>query len=422
MTSSLPSKVSARRGTVSVLLATACLASGCYLSHERASDAGPDTTDGGADSAPDTAFDAGTDTAIDVPFDVGCDAGLEPDASLVELKVDLLFVVDDSGSMAEEQQALADQFPLMVRMLVTGDLDDDGRVDAQPVSDLRVGVITTNLGSAGFELGRGCQIRDDDGSDGVLRTRARGEGCPGTVPRFLGFSPGEGAVDPFVEDFACVAIVGRHGCGFEQPLEATLKALLPSDSPVRFVAGQPHGDGANAGFVRDDAVLAVVMVTDEDDCSIADPELYNPESLVYPWSEDARGNLRCIRYAEALQPVSRFVDAVRSVKESPDDLLISAITGVPPDLVVDPEAIDYDALLADPRMQEMENPGRPGYLFPACDLEGTGFAVPARRIVTAIDTFGENGIVQSICDPSFGRALRGITSQLGEVVRRRRCR
>ena len=91
--------------------------------------------------------------------------------------------------------------------------------------------------------------------------------------------------------------------------------------------------------------------------------------------------------------------------------------------VADPDAIDYDALLADPRMQERVDPSRPrGQLFPACDLEGTGFALPARRTVQTVAAFGEQGVVQSICDPTFGRALRGITSRLGELIRRRRCR
>ena len=93
------------------------------------------------------------------------------------------------------------------------------------------------------------------------------------------------------------------------------------------------------------------------------------------------------------------------------------------DKCLDPDAIDYDALLADPRMQERVDPSRPrGQLFPACDLEGTGFALPARRTVQTVAAFGEQGVVQSICDPTFGRALRGITSRLGELIRRRRCR
>lgn len=204
---------------------------------------------------------------------------------------------------------------------------------------------------------------------------------------------------------------------------ATLKALLPADTPFPFVTGTAHGDGANAGFVRDDAILAVIIVSDEDDCSIKDREFFDPESIAYPWEGLAAGNLRCFAYPDARVEIDAIVSALRTVKPNPDDLLLAAITGVPPDLVADPETTDYEALLADSRMQEVVNPDRPrGALFPACDLEGTGFALPARRTVEAVAAFGDNGVVQSICDPTFGQALRGITSRLGSLIRRRRCR
>ena len=120
--------------------------------------------------------------------------------------------------------------------------------------------------------------------------------------------------------------------------------------------------------------------------------------------------------------VSRAEELADVTFVPPDDLLLSAITGVPPELVGDPTDVDYEALLDDPRMEVRENPDRPGFLLPACDLEGTGFAVPARRIVEAVRGFGESGVVQSICEPRFDRALRGITDRLGELIRRRACR
>src|SRR5205085_11472488 len=73
--------------------------------------------------------------------------------------------------------------------------------------------------------------------------------------------------------FTCMASVGAGGCGFEHQLEAVYAALhnnLPE----------------NAGFLRDDAVLVVVFLTNEDDAS-APPDtdvfdknlvaLYGPE-------------------------------------------------------------------------------------------------------------------------------------------------
>ena len=80
-----------------------------------------------------------------------------------------------------------------------------------------------------------------------------------------------------------VSRLGTEGCGFEQQLESMLKALTPSDSSIRFemnTAGQ--GDRANAGFVRPDSLLAIIVVTDEDDGSTIDPQLYaDPGTSAY---------------------------------------------------------------------------------------------------------------------------------------------
>ncbi|HVV87284.1 MAG TPA: hypothetical protein VHE35_29790, partial [Kofleriaceae bacterium] len=52
--------------------------------------------------------------------------------------------------------------------------------------------------------------------------------------------------------FACAANVGTNGPAIEMPLRA---AELAVDETV------------NPGFVRDDALLGIIMITDEDDCS-----------------------------------------------------------------------------------------------------------------------------------------------------------
>jgi hypothetical protein len=64
--------------------------------------------------------------------------------------------------------------------------------------------------------------------------------------------------------FGQMATVGAAGCGFEQPLRAMKAALGPNP--------------ANSGFLRPDALLAVVFLTDEDDCSMKDPAILGPES------------------------------------------------------------------------------------------------------------------------------------------------
>jgi hypothetical protein len=411
---------------VRLFLAAAVLSAltGCYRSHGRPEDAAtmPDAAVDAGWDAFDSAVDTLVDTAPDTMVDTGpCDAGpVEPG---VELLVDMLFVVDSSGSMSEEQEALAREFPRMVRMLATGDLDEDGRPEFEPVTDLRVGVITTELDTGDIEVA-GCTPSILDGDDGVLRTHGyfwRDE-CDRHYPSFLSFRSEDGGAERFVADFSCVAQVGNEGCGFEQPLEATLKALTPSTSEITFLDGTGRADRENAGFVRDDAILAVVVITDEDDCSVADREFYDLESERYPY-DAALGNLRCFRYPDAIMPTERYVDGFRRFKDDPDDFFFAAITGVPPDLVEDATEIDFERLRADPRMVRRPDPERPEQrLAPACDVEGIGFAEPALRLVDVVEGLGERATIRSICDETFTEALGGITSQLGRVIRRRRCR
>jgi hypothetical protein len=413
------------------------LLSGCYLSHERdASDAGVrdarvdvPPADGGFDAPFDGGWDAPFDGGVDAPMDAGvdgwvemeCDAGPEPeDAGVVDVRVDLLFVVDSSGSMTEEQAALARELPRLLRVLVTGDADEDGTRDFDPVTSLRAGVVTTEV-----DVGRrieGCGVSPFSGDDGILRAQGNVTrlGCETAYPTFLEFEPGSGD-DPgaFVRDITCVAVVGIAGCHFEQPLEAALKAVTPSTSDIAFVVGTGRADRDNAAFFREDALLMVLLITDEDDCSIADPELTNPRSTTYPPSTE-RGGLQCTDHPEALFPIARYVDGLRATRD-PSSLFLAAIAGVPPDRVRDPSRIDYDALLRDPRMTVRADPDDPDRLVPVCETEGTGSAEPSRRLVELVRDLGPNATIQSICDAPYTRGLSVIISELGRVIRRRRC-
>jgi len=385
--------------------------------------------DGGMDATvrPLDAFVLPSDAAsADAPRpDAECDAGpVVLDAGGTPLVVDMLFVIDNSLSMQEEQRALAAQFPALVRILATGDLDADGRADFEPVSDLQVGVVTTELWIGPYDLG--CDLDPRDGADGVLRTAGnwRDRSCADAYPRFLGYRPGEDDPEALARDFACVSGVGTLGCGIEQPLEAALKALAPADSPIEFLYGTGHGDELNEGFAREGSILAIVLVTDENDCSFADPELFDPDSVRYPSPTGGSNGiaLRCFAYPEALQPVSRYVDAFRALRPEPDSLVFAAVTGVPQDLVTDPDHLDYDGILDDPRMREAIDRAHPERLLPACDVEGVGFALPSRRIVEVARELERISVVQSICEEDFSGALTGITGRLARVIRRRSCR
>ena len=320
-------------------------------------------------------------------------------------KVDLLFMVDNSGSMLEEQASLAEELPRLVRVLTSGDRTGDGPSsdDFDPVKSLHVGVITSDMGVAGFNV--------------PTCTRAPMFGDDGLMPMFLEYEPGVSPQTPdeFGAEFRRLATTGIGGCGFEQQLEATLKAITPSSSGITFFgATRGHGDVENAGFLRPDSVLALVLVTDEEDCSIrtGSEDIFNQMSSTYTGDL----NLRCFRYKEAQWPVQRYIDGFAALRPGQEDLLVvGAITGVPVDLIA-AGTPDYARILEDPRMVEVEDPGGGGRLVPSCNVPGRGLAFPPRRIVELARGFGKNGIVQSICQTNLNGALDAILGKLIDAL------
>src|SRR5262245_46620787 len=157
--------------------------------------------------------------------------------------LDLLFVIDDSGSMRQEQASLAGNFPRFVEVLesVAGGLPD-----------LHLGVVSTNVGTG--PVGGGGDACAGNGDNGVLQ-------LPSDCPPLDGGAryisdveidedSGEREINysgTLADQFSCMAQLGTGGCGFEQPLEAAARAL--------------DNQSANAGFLRDDAYLMIVFLT-----------------------------------------------------------------------------------------------------------------------------------------------------------------
>jgi hypothetical protein len=370
-------------------------------------------------------------------------------------KIDLLFVVDNSSSMREEQDSLRRQLPKLIRTLTSGERSPDDPRRFQAIKDLHLGVVSTDMGTPGIAGIEGCD--PNGGDDGRLQNLGRMPGCAASYPSFLSFRAGADP-DAFSNDFTCVAMLGTGGCGFEQQLEAPLKALWPSvytdamgnvvaKNPVTFAATSEQGLlgrgdvapslGGNGGFLRNDpktglSLIAIVLVTDEEDCSsrrydhLVPPELLSPDSPLA--SQDM--NLRCHLNKQNLYDVrNRYLPAFQALRPGrPDLVLFAAISGVPVDLVSsdarqnvdfsDPEQRDayYAGILNDGRMTEAVDPGTApgsgnGNLVPSCVRPAAApggkpqTALPPRRIVELAQAFGENGVVQSICQDDFGPAM-----------------
>jgi hypothetical protein len=364
-----------------------------------------------------------------VPWDAGPPVVLPEGPCIEATGADILFVIDDSASMAEEQTSLAAVLPQLVRELIAPpDANADGQPDWLPTVDLHLAIVTTDMGTGGYVL-PSCE-KPNLGDDGLLRTIGRVDitGCSDTYPRFFVFDPSSGASpDTFSFDVGCVAQAGIGGCAWEQQLEAMLKALSPSRPtaytgpdyvpPIFFANTAGHGDRENAGFVRDDTLLAVVIVSDEEDCSVRDPDMFNITSTIYG---DTDLNLRCFTYPEALHPIERYVAGLNALRPGrPDLIALAMLIGVPADLTVDaPVWADYDRMLADPRMLPQPDPIMPYELVPSCTSSTRGNAVPPRRMVETARALSGRSTVQSICAEDYSAAIASI----GRLVGQRACR
>lgn len=397
-------------------------------------------------------------------------------------KVDLLFMIDDSASMSSKQLRMAQQLPRLVQVLTSGDrwagreskaptgLSDKERF-FPAVESLHLGVVTSSLGvlpSGSRSSFKSCV--EGAAADGKLRTDVRtavaGEvatsddranqisagmtllpadpACKGrdlTDAPYLSFEPGggeaalEGARD-VAFTFGCVAKRGSNGCPQEMGLEAVWRALAPSEGKGdlhTFVSGG-HGEGdprgANAGFLREDALLAVILVTDEDDCSVTEEGRALVDETDRTFSVPSRQaalssyNLRCAAFADdaaVIQPVSRYVEGLRSLKpDHPDRIVFSAITGVPED--VEGSAASYDEILTRSDMQAVEDPTRPGFLTPVCvkrNAQGQveERAYPGRRYIEVAKGFPQGSGIYSICRDDFGPAVGKIIDTIARKLR-----
>lgn len=335
------------------------------------------------------------------PATAACPAGQSPRVveSGAPVKLDLLFLVDDSPSMAEEQANLARNFPRLIEVL---DTMPGGR------PDLHLGVVSSDLGAGNAAFSGPCGSAL--GQRGLLQVR---EGCGLDPARGRYLISEAGGKTNFTGDlgdvFGCLARLGTAGCGFEHQLQAVRLALSG------FVTD-------NAGFLRPDAHLAVVFITDEDDCSApGDTTLY--ASVVAGQDASLRCSLRghvcngapppaavfstplddCAAAADGggkLIPVQTFVDELRRLRTQ--SVSVSVIAGWPTDPDAAHYAIGYGGLSA--------QPDQLGSL-PIC-RSANGSAAVGLRLKQMVDAFGVAGRLISICQDDFSGAM----AQIGQLI------
>lgn len=178
-------------------------------------------------------------------------------------EVDILWVVDNSNSMEQEQAALIAGFQSFA-----GQLEESGTI-------FQLGLITTSYDYDAEDLGY-----------------------------LVGDPPFLTNDDDYETEFAARATVGTGGSDKEKGLEATLGTIQPTMTM----------GGPNDGFIRPSAELLVIWVSDEDDCSDAGA------------LEGQDGNT-CYSERDSLTPVVEIVQDLFEVKGDRELVSVGAIVG-----------------------------------------------------------------------------------------------
>jgi len=339
--------------------------------------------------ATEIGMDGTTGTLSDVPL-------------LVDRDLDVLFVVDDSSSMRQEQEGLAAGFTRFAELLRDHE-------DALP--DLHIGVVSTNVGTG--PDGGGGTMCDGQGDNGVLEVP---DGCPALTDgsRFISdieSSTGDRETNyggDLVDQFACMAQIGVTGCGYEQPLEAMKRALA--------------NDAENAGFLRPAANLAVIVISDEDDCSARDRKIFDPTQDDIDSELGQLSSFRCFEFGAECDPVdggerslgertncvaeedspylesvSSYADFLRGLKGSPDQVFVATIAGnTSPVTVVEDPTLEERVL--DPVCLICPGGAHSGCSNAPYDPDGALVAAtPAVRLNAFAGEFGSAGNAQDIC-------------------------
>jgi hypothetical protein len=321
-----------------------------------------------------SALDVGYVAVIDNPPVIGQD-------------LDLLFVVDNSETMGGRQLALTHSFDkLMTHLEFAGG----------GVPNLHVAVVSTDMGVGDNPIS-GCNFAGDDGK---FQGTPRLLDCPAPEDAFLrDYGDGDQRSTNFGDGdrsaaFACISTLGTDGCGFEQPLRAMRRALDGSNP-------------ANDGFLRADAVLGIVFLTDEDDCSVFDSNMFMPDehgevdkyrcfANGVTCSDDVRSRFTGCKsnpYSDFMPHVGDYADFVSGLKFDSDSIVVTGMMG-------DSSMVEV-AVSVDDKPQ----------LIPVCVEDGAP-TYPAVRLQHFIDESTDRGEIAPLCGEQPLDALSETARQL----------
>lgn len=284
--------------------------------------------------------------------------------------LDILYVFDNSADRGS-YDALASQLGELTAQLAS--------VDGQ-LPSLHVGVTTTDLGTRGrLDAAPAPPVGDcaGDGDGGRLVALDAGVAFGSFLEDLRG--PGDTRVRNFDGDLAPALArftnprpgAASAGCEYTQPLEAMRRALDPATNP---------------DFLRPGALLSVVFLASQDDCSLAHAAMLDPgnAALGPPFT------FRCTEQGVVCDPDDpRRPGAHRNCRPRDGSPFLVDVAEYQRVLAqAKPDARDVSvAAVAGPRSAfEVRDIGVP-VLAPSCQGPG-GSAMPAVRIGALIDSLG----------------------------------
>ena len=333
----------------------------------------------------------------------------------------MLFVIDDAPTMGLMQAKLAAGFPAMMDML---------RALPDGVPNLRIAVVSSDMGAAGSSI-LGCA---GSGKAGRFQFAARGS-CSATNLQsdatFISDVDGVKNYTGNLEDvFRCIAPLGETGCSVEHSFAALTRALGADGK------GPPPAE--NAGFLRRDAYLVIVMLTNRDDCSVADgiplfDTTFN-NSLASQLGPATR--YRCNEFGHICDgsppprnaPNGMVTDVVRyqtCVSAEGNGLLktvgetqaqINALKVDPAKQIV---AVSIQAAAAPYevhwRAASTSDTGPWPEITHSCTAADLSFGDPGVRTENLVQQFGSKGLTLPICETSFAPLMARIGEEIGRL-------
>jgi len=353
-----------------------------------------------------------------IGFDAGPGATFRPTRD-----VDLLFMIDNTSGTSLLQNNLLRNFPSFTEALSS--------LSGGFLPNLHIAVVTSDMGAGDGSI---ASCAADGGDAGIFQSTARGT-CTSTNldpgATFISDVDGVKNYTGNINDvFTCIASVGNSGCGFEQPLASVARALGADGRP-------PPAE--NQGFLRQDALLFIVLLMNEDDCSVPPGSaLFDTTSNVDLASQlGPVTNFRCNEFghqcngakpprlaptgsvndvvtldgcvsaegAGMLTPLATLRAQIRSLKPFPDQQILVAAIAAPSA----PYTIEW-------RNPSIADTGPWPVIDHSCTGSDGSFAAPAVRINEFAAGFGANGQTSTVCVDTFGPILSSLAVQLAAHI------